>query len=79
MKMEYYVGILPEDREKLKNSIEFLNDNPNYKWQVKVLSEFDDPHGYYTFQLEGTPDSYRHFLREAHDEGYVKSLTHYED
>ena len=79
MRMEYYVGILPEDREKLVAAIEFLNDNPNYRWQVKVLSEFDYPDGYYTFQMEGTPDSYRHFLRHANEEGFVKSLNHYEE
>lgn len=79
MKMEYYVGILPEDREQFESTVEFLNDNPDWKWHVKVISEFDDPEGYYTFQIEGTPDSYRHFLRKAHDEGFVKSLNHYED
>ena len=80
MKMEYYVGILPEDREKFESSVEFLNDNPSYKWHVKVINEFNDPHGYYTFQLEGTPDSYRHFLRNANmEDGFVKSLEHFEE
>jgi len=78
MKIEYYVGILPEDREKFERSVEFLNDNENYYYHVKLIGEFDDPHGYYTFQLEGTPDSYRYFLREAQEDGFVRSLNHYD-
>ena len=77
--MEYYVGIQPEDRDQFERTVEFLNDNPDWKWNVKVINEFDDPNGYYTFQLAGTPDSYRHFLREAHNEGFVRSLNHYEE
>jgi hypothetical protein len=79
MRMVYYVGILPEDRGKLKATIEFLNENPNFRWQVKVLSEFDDPDGYYTFQIEGTGESYKHLLQLATNEGFIKSLNHYEE
>jgi len=77
--MHYYIGILPEDRGRLRSTIEFLNDNPNWRWSVKVLYEFDDPDGYYTFLLEGNEETYRHFLGFSTNEGWVKSLNHYEE
>jgi len=77
--MHYYIGILPEDRGRLRSTIEFLNDNPNWRWSVKVLYEFDDPDGYYTFLMEGNEETYRHFLRLSTNEGFVKSLNHYEE
>ena len=79
MKMEYYVGILPEDREKFDETVEYFNDSPDWRFRVKLLSEFDDPEGYYTIQIEGTPDSYGHFLRNAQSGGFVKSLNHFEE
>ena len=78
MKFEYYLGILPEEREEFERHVEHLNELGDWKYAIKVLSEFDDPDGYYTFQIEGTPDSYRYFLRLATNEGFVKSLNHYE-
>lgn len=78
-KFEYYLGIDPKDREALESRIEWLNSCDDWRMAVKIISEFDDPNGYLTFQIEANGwDSYRHFLREAHNEGFVKSLTHYE-
>lgn len=77
-KFEYYLGIIPEDRGEFERHVEHLNNLEDWKYKVKVLSEFDDPHGYYTFQIEGTPDSYRYFFRLTEDRGFVKSLMHYE-
>ena len=79
-KVEYYVGILPEDREKFEEYVEYLNDDAHCDWKFKIeiLNEFDDPNGYYTFQIKGYWDSYNKFLGLAPG-CFVKSLTHYEE
>jgi hypothetical protein len=79
MKMEYYVGINPEDRQLFDNCVSFLNDNEDPKYQIRIISEFDEPDGYYTFQIIGTPDTYRYFMRNANNEGFVRSLNHFEE
>lgn len=80
-KVEYYVGILPEDREKFEEYVEYLNDDAHCDWKFKVeiLNEFDDPDGYYTFQIQGYWDSYNKFLEQTKNNGFVKSITHYEE
>jgi hypothetical protein len=67
MIVEYYVGILPEDRQKLLDFIQ--------KMDVKVKSEFDDPDGYYSFTIEGEINTYSNFLGKD----FVKSLEHFWD
>lgn len=67
--MEFYVGILPEDRQKLLDFIESL------KSDIKIKNEFDDPEGYYSFTLEGNVDVYDYFVGKD----FVKSLEHFCD
>lgn len=67
--MEFYVGILPEDRQKLLDFIEGLNSN------IKIKGEFDDPDGYYSFTLEGNVDVYGYFVGKD----FVKSLENFWD
>jgi hypothetical protein len=80
-KVEYYVGILPEDFNKFEEYVEYLNDDAHCDWKFKVdvLNEFDDPDGYYTFQIRGYWDSYNKFLEQSKNNGFVRSLTHYEE
>jgi hypothetical protein len=79
-KVEYYVGILPEDREKFEEYVDYLNDDAHCDWKFKVeiLNEFDDPNGYYTFQIQGHWDSYMKFAQLAPG-SFMKSLAHYEE
>jgi hypothetical protein len=67
--MEFYVGILPEDRQKLLDFIEEL------KSDIKIKGEFDDPHGYYSFTLEGSINTYDYFIGKD----FIKSLEHFWD
>jgi len=66
---EFYVGVLPEDRQKLLDFIEEL------KSDIKIKGEFDDPHGYYSFIIEGEMSTYSNFL----EKDFVKSLEHFCD
>lgn len=66
---EFYVGVLPEDKQKLLDFIEGL------KSDIKIKSEFDDPDGYYSFTLEGSVDAYDYFVGKD----FVKSLEHFWD
>jgi hypothetical protein len=66
---EFYVGVLPEDRQKLLDFIEEL------KSDIKIKGEFDDPHGYYSFTLEGSINTYDYFIGKD----FIKSLEHFWD
>ena len=67
MIIEYFVGILPEDRQKLLDFIQDLD--------IKIKGEFDDPGGYYSFTLEGEMNTYDKFIGKD----FVKSLEHFWD
>lgn len=77
--IEYYVGILLEDREIFENWVFKLNHYNDWRYQVKILREFDDPDGYYTFLIQGYWDSYNQFVELSWKNGLVKSLTHHEE
>jgi hypothetical protein len=67
MIVEYFVGILPEDRQIFLNYIQELD--------IKIKGEFDDTHGYYCFVIEGEMSTYSNFL----EKDFVKSLEHFCD
>ena len=69
--MNYYVGIDPKDRERFMKDVHLLN--------VEIINEYDDTHGYYTFYIKGTSDSYEHFLNNAIADSYVRSLEHFKE
>jgi hypothetical protein len=74
--MEYLVGILPSDRAKLMARLEELRADGH---GLEIRGEYDDPYGYYTFLITGTPATYRLFLQECGTAGLVKSLSHDEE
>jgi len=65
--IDFDLGFLPENKEAVIGLLKERN--------LVVKHEFDDPHGYYTFIINGTWDDYSFFL----DNPIQKSLTHYED
>jgi hypothetical protein len=80
-KIEYYVGINPDDREKFEDYVDYLNSEGDWKLKTKIIHEYDDPHGYYTFVIQGTWESYKRFLQNgtSEDISWVQSLNHFED
>lgn len=78
-KIEYYVGILPENRSEFEDFFENLNSQGEWDLDCKIISEFDDPNGYYTFHISGRWPSYFEFSNNARSGGFVKSLYHYEE
>jgi len=67
----FYVGIDPKDELEFKSELYLLNEDCDEKYNTFITGEYDDPHGYYTYILKGTIDSYKCFLRKP----YVKSLS----
>ena len=65
--VEYYVGVLPEDKQKLLNFIKELNAG------IEVRGEFDDPDGYYSFTLVGDVSTYDMFMGVD----FIKSLENF--
>ena len=66
--MEFFVGILPKDTFKLLDLFKKLELYVNY--------DYDDPHGYYTFVVEGNWEQYQILLD---DKTIIKSLEHFEE
>jgi hypothetical protein len=71
--MKYYVGILPSDRVRLVHRLEELRAEGH---GIEIQGEYDDPHGYYTFLIGGTLDTYHLFLQECGPDGLVRSITY---
>lgn len=74
-KIYFYVGIIPEDGVILKEFVNNMIEDSDLKYFVEVINEYDDPDGYYTYQLRGTWEAYKCFLGRP----FVKSLSHYEE
>ena len=72
--IDYYIGILPEDKDRFNMYISMLNSDFDHRLHVKIVSSFDDD--YYTYHLQGTWDSYKLFLNA---DKWICSVTHYED
>jgi hypothetical protein len=69
--MEFFVGIIPEDKHKFLVHAE--------KNLLDIKNEYDDPHGYYTYIIEGTWEDYRLLSLEANHNSFVRSLEHFEE
>jgi hypothetical protein len=76
-KIKYYVGILPQDQPRFWEYVFNLNEDTDAMYHVRVVGEFDDPGGYYSFTVEGTWESYKCFLNAA-KMSFVKSVEHFE-
>jgi len=74
-KIYFYVGIIPSDERDLKEFINNMIEDSDQKYFVEVIDQYDDPYGYYTYQLRGSWDAYKCFL----DRPFVRSLTHHEE
>jgi hypothetical protein len=74
-KIYFYVGIIPSDEGDLKEFIHNMIEDSDQKYFVEIIKEYDDPHGYHTYQLRGTWDAYRCFMNRP----FIKSLSHDEE
>ena len=74
-KIYFYVGIIPEDGVILKEFINNMIEDSDQRYFVEVVNEYDDTHGYYTYQLKGTWEAYKCFMNRP----FVKSLSHDEE
>lgn len=78
-RIDFYVGIVPEDKPKLMEFVNILNEDSDPKFQIFIKNEFDDPDGYYNFVINGTWESYKCFLDGCGKGSFIKSLTNYEE
>ena len=70
--IHYYVGILIEERKEFEMQVESFNAMDS-KYHVKVKNEYDDPDGYYTFEIEANNwDSYQVFIELP----FIRSLSY---
>jgi hypothetical protein len=74
-KIHFYVGIIPTEEKNLKEFINNLIEDSDQKYFVEIINEYDDPNGYYTYQLRGSWEAYKCFLNRP----FIKSLSHDED
>ena len=74
---DYYVGVLPEDKEAFLAIVKNLNESEDIRQHVEVKGEFDDPNGYYSYTVHGTWVSYDVFLQLAGNP--IKSIEHFEE
>jgi hypothetical protein len=74
-KIYFYVGIIPSDENELKEFINNMIEDSDQRYFVEVINEYDDTHGYYTYQLRGTWEAYKCFMKRP----FVKSLSHDEE
>jgi len=74
-KIYFYVGIIPSDENELKEFINNMIEDSDQRYFVEVINEYDDTHGYYTYQLRGTWEAYKCFMNRP----FVKSLSHDEE
>jgi hypothetical protein len=74
-KIYFYVGIIPSDERDLKEFINNMIEDSDQKYFVEVIDQYDDPYGYYTYQIRGSWDAYKCFI----DRPFVRSLTHHEE
>lgn len=72
--IEYYIGIDPKDIQLMNEFMSVLNTDINTYLHVTVMDTFDEPHGYYTYTLKGTWESYKKFLDEK---TFIKSVNHF--
>jgi hypothetical protein len=73
--IDFYVGILPENRNDLLDLVGLLNEDSDKSFFVQKMREYDDPDGYYTFHLRGSWEAYKCFQNSL----FVKSLQHDEE
>ena len=80
-KIQFHVGILPEDKELFNQHVYMLNEDTDEKFHVQVHGGFDDLFGYYVMVCNGSWDAYRCFMPKLNDTAahFVKSLEHFED
>ena len=80
-KIQFHVGIRPEDKELFNQHVYMLNEDTDEKFHVQVHGGFDDLFGYYIMVCKGSWDAYRCFMPKLNDSAaqFVKSLEHYED
>jgi AAA+ ATPase superfamily predicted ATPase len=74
-KIYFYVGIIQSDKMDLNEFINNMIEDSDQKYFVEVMKEYEDPQGYYTYQLRGSWEAYKCFMNRP----FVKSLTHDED
>ena len=80
-KIQFHVGILPEDREQFNQLLYTLNEDTDEKFHVHVHGSFDDLFSYLTIVCSGTWEAYKCFMPtiENTKAQFVKSLRHFEE
>jgi hypothetical protein len=80
-KIQFHVGILPEDREKFNQHIYMLNEDTDEKFHVVVHGGYDDLFSYYKLVCSGTWEAYKCFMPTKNESAscFVKSLEHFEE
>jgi len=73
--IEYYIGIQPDDTQKLIEFMSILNSDIDTNLHVTVMYTYDDPIGYFTYCIKGTWESYKEFLNQY----WLKSVNHFEE
>ena len=74
-KIHFYIGIVQSEENDLKEFISSMNEDSDEKYFVEIINEYDDPYGYYTYQLRGSWEAYKCFINRP----FIKSLSHDED
>jgi hypothetical protein len=79
-KIQFHVGILPEDKEQFNQLVYTLNEDTDEKFHVHVHGNFDDLFSYFTFVCSGTWEAYKCFMPGENGRAqFVKSLQHFEE
>ncbi len=71
-KIYFYVGIIPSDEKDLREFISNMIEDSDQKYFVEIINHYDDPDGYYTYQLRGSIEAYKCFIGRP----FVRSLSH---
>lgn len=80
-KLQFNVGIAPEDKELFNQHIYMLNEDTDPKFHVHVHGGYDDLFGFYIMVCKGTLDAYHCFMPTKNSSAaqFVKSLEYFED
>jgi hypothetical protein len=74
LKITFYVGVNPEDRNQFMQLFNEINESALYR--MTITGQYDNPRGYHTYSIRGSWSSYKKFLDGP---SFIKSVEHFED
>jgi len=74
-KIEFYIGVLPNDIENFKQFTILTNKILPEEDRIEIKSEFDDTYGYYSFTCSGNWNAYE----VCRQWPKIKSIEHFEE